>query len=74
MSKAPEVCLYCDREGNSSAGGRCGFCDAGKPLDTQEDWDKSWGRLFERWKHTEECIHPQCDDEICQRFRELKRS
>lgn len=46
MSKAPEICLYCDGEGNSSAGGRCGFCENGKPLDTQEDWDKSWGRIF----------------------------
>lgn len=45
MSKAPEVCLYCDGEGNSSAGGRCGFCENGKPLDTQEDWDNSWGKF-----------------------------
>lgn len=46
MSKAPEICLYCDGEGNSSAGGPCGFCVEGKPLDTQEDWDNSWGRVF----------------------------
>lgn len=45
MSKAPEICHYCDGEGNSSAGGRCGFCENGKPLDTQEDWDNSWGRV-----------------------------
>lgn len=48
MSKAPEICLYCDGEGNSSAGGRCGFCENGKPLDTQEDWDQSWNGLTER--------------------------
>ena len=48
MSKAPETCLYCDGEGSSSAGGRCGFCENGKPLDTQEDWDNSWGGLHER--------------------------
>lgn len=47
MSKAPEVCLYCDGEGNSSAGGRCGFCENGKPLDTQSDWDASWGKVEE---------------------------
>jgi hypothetical protein len=53
MSKAPERCLYCDGQGNSKAGGDCGFCDHGKPLDTQENWDNSWGRIFdmtdERW-------------------------
>lgn len=48
MSKAPEVCLYCDGEGNSTAGGRCGFCENGVPLDTQEDWDNSWGGINER--------------------------
>lgn len=47
MSKAPEICFYCDGEGNSSAGGRCGFCENGKPLDTQEDWDQSWGKVGE---------------------------
>jgi hypothetical protein len=46
-SEAPKVCLYCDGEGNGSAG-PCGFCDKGKPLDTQEDWDNSWGRTFRR--------------------------
>lgn len=25
---------------------QCGFCDNGKPLDTQEDWDNSWGRIW----------------------------
>lgn len=45
MSKAPEFCLYCDKRGNSSAGGSCGFCVGGKPLDTQEDWDRTWGKL-----------------------------
>ncbi len=47
MSKAPEICLYCDGEGNSSAGGRCGFCENGKPLDTQDDWDRTWMKTFE---------------------------
>jgi hypothetical protein len=45
MSKAPEICLYCDGDGNSDAGGPCGFCVGGKPLDTQEDWDNSWGKV-----------------------------
>lgn len=45
MSKAPKICLYCDGEGNSDAGGHCGFCAGGKPLDTQEDWDNSWGKV-----------------------------
>ena len=48
MSKAPEVCLYCDKQGNSKAGGACGFCVEGKPLDTQEDWDNSWGGILEK--------------------------
>lgn len=55
MSKAPEFCLYCDKQGNSSAGGPCGFCINGKPLDTQEDWDKSWGKILDKtsedWKN-----------------------
>ena len=42
----PEICIYCDGEGNSSAGGKCGFCENGIPLDTQEDWDNSWGKTF----------------------------
>lgn len=46
MSKAPEQCLYCDGNGNSSAEGSCGFCIEGKPSDTQEDWDNSWGGLL----------------------------
>lgn len=46
MNIAPETCLYCDGDGNSSAGGSCGFCVQGKPSDTQEDWDKSWGKLL----------------------------
>ena len=41
--KAPTTCLYCDGHGNSSAGGSCGFCNRGRPLDTQPDWDASWG-------------------------------
>lgn len=48
MSKAPATCHYCDGEGNSPAGGECGFCEKGKPLDTQEDWDRTWGRVFRK--------------------------
>jgi hypothetical protein len=44
MSKASEVCLYCDGEGNGP-GVPCGFCEEGKPLDTQEDWDATWGHI-----------------------------
>lgn len=47
---APTTCRYCDGEGNSSAGGPCGFCAEGKPLDTAEDWDNSWGGFFERFE------------------------
>lgn len=47
-SKAPETCMYCDGDGyNSRANTPCGFCVEGKPLDTQEDWNNSWGRLRE---------------------------
>lgn len=42
---APKVCIYCKGTGDSSAGGECGFCDKGKPLDTQADWDATWGRI-----------------------------
>lgn len=47
MSKAPEVCLYCKGTGHGPGGGcgTCGFCDKGKPLDTQDDWDNSWGKV-----------------------------
>lgn len=44
----PSRCLYCDGAGNSSAGGPCGFCVGGEPRDTQEDWDRTWGRVFRR--------------------------
>jgi hypothetical protein len=44
--KAPSVCVYCDGQGNSTAGGPCGFCVEGKPLDTEADWAKTWGRTF----------------------------
>lgn len=43
MSKAPEQCLYCDHDDPN-----CGFCEMGNPLDTQEDWDRTWGLLFDR--------------------------
>jgi hypothetical protein len=47
MSTAPDLCHYCDSKGNSPAGGKCGFCEDGIPLDTQEDWDNSWGKIFD---------------------------
>lgn len=49
MSVAPERCLYCD-----GTDPNCGFCDMGKPLDTQEDWDNSWGHTFESAKRLTE--------------------
>lgn len=42
MSTAPDKCAYCD--GTDS---NCGFCEMGVPLDTQEDWDRTWGRVEE---------------------------
>lgn len=39
-SMAPELCLYCKGQDPE-----CGFCENGKPLDTQENWDKSWGAI-----------------------------
>lgn len=45
VSERVKECRYCDGKGNSSAGGACGFCDRGVPLDTQADWDASWGAL-----------------------------
>lgn len=49
MSKAPEVCLYCQGTGiMKGADHNCGFCVEGVPLDTQEDWDKSWGWILDR--------------------------
>ncbi len=41
MSRAPSRCGYCDGTDKT-----CGFCEMGVPLDTQDDWDKSWGRVF----------------------------
>lgn len=41
MNLAPDRCLYCDGTDKN-----CGFCDMGKPLDTREDWDRSWGRVL----------------------------
>jgi len=38
--KRPTTCAYCD-----GTDPNCGFCDNGVPLDTQEDWDRSWGRI-----------------------------
>lgn len=45
MGKAPEICINCKGTGDGP-GSPCGFCENGKPLDTQEDWDATWGRLF----------------------------
>lgn len=42
MSEAPKFCLYCDGDDPN-----CGFCETGQPLDTQEDWDRSWGRIWD---------------------------
>lgn len=51
MGKAPTRCLYCKGENPD-----CGFCENGVPLDTQEDWDNSWGRIFtEDWPEDESC-------------------
>lgn len=50
----PEVCAYCRGTGwawgsdRSDPANECGFCDAGVPLDTQEDWDRTWGRTIHR--------------------------
>lgn len=44
--EAPKTCLYCDGLGNGP-GSPCGFCENGIPLDTQEDWDNSWGKVFD---------------------------
>lgn len=41
MSKAPERCLYCKGDDPN-----CGFCENGVPLDTEEDWDRSWGSIL----------------------------
>lgn len=42
MSDAPTECMYCNHDDPD-----CGFCDMGKPLDTQEDWDRTWGQMIE---------------------------
>lgn len=47
MSKAPETCLYCKGTGGP-VDNPCGFCEDGKPRDTQEDWDRTWGKLYDR--------------------------
>lgn len=60
----PLICVYCDGKGNSTAGGECGFCEAGVPLDTQEDWDNSWGRV----KTLMEMPH----DEFMEKFAHLR--
>lgn len=41
MSKAPEKCAYCAGDDPN-----CGFCEMGVPLDTQADWDASWGAIL----------------------------
>lgn len=49
----PEVCAYCEGAGVVRTAGivgseteECGFCDNGVPLDSQEDWDRTWGRIL----------------------------
>ena len=49
----PVICRYCDGTGRGAERGQeksgfheCGFCDGGVPLDTQEDWDRTWGRVL----------------------------
>lgn len=42
MSTAPARCMYCD-----GTDPNCGFCDMGVPLDTQDDWDRSWGKVLD---------------------------
>lgn len=42
-SRAPDRCHYCGGDDPD-----CGFCEQGVPLDTQEDWDASWGSLLSR--------------------------
>ena len=41
VSKAPDRCVYCKGDDPN-----CGFCEMGVPLDTQEDWDNTWGHAF----------------------------
>lgn len=46
-SKAPTLCASCrGKDMTPTLGAECGFCTNGKPLDTQADWDKSWGRIL----------------------------
>lgn len=45
--KAPKVCLYCDGTGKADDTNECGFCENGKPLDTQDDWDHTWGPILD---------------------------
>lgn len=42
---APTRCMYCHGDNPD-----CGFCDDGLPLDTQEDWDRTWGRVSDHPK------------------------
>jgi DnaJ-class molecular chaperone len=35
----------------------CGFCDGGVPLDTQEDWDKTWGRIWPGCEAPKVCVY-----------------
>lgn len=48
----PTTCVYCDGTGRGpelivgDGHTECGFCDKGVPLDTQEDWDRTWGRAL----------------------------
>lgn len=62
-SEAPKVCIYCRGSGNSPAGGDCGFCDNGIPLDTQEDWDATWGRVFDHAAYPIPRYNPECEED-----------
>lgn len=73
MSKAPEVCLYCKGTGEGP-GSPCGFCENGVPLDTQEDWDKGWGKLFDMFFKPGKDYKCPCNfPEICQSCKGKKK-
>lgn len=50
----PKTCLYCKGTGEGP-GSPCGFCENGKPLDTEADWENTWGKLDDIRKRDVEC-------------------